>query len=254
MLLLSAALQGAPALAQNVANASAQMENVQIQVVDLDLADGIAPQILFPNANGMAKVYLSTEPQGAIGEMQLDQGPWDIDHSAEHQISIGSGAAQASAGGIFQGTAAGLATLTINNNLVGYGQSFFQVLVGEILVSPHTRVIVTGFGKTSTQSVGNDNWNAYSRVYMRWQLGTAFPVGDQFGVGPGTDLSMERAMFIQFDNTSNSLANGTLEIFGEAFVAALPETGTAGSLLAGLLVLAAWCWKSRQQRSAAATT
>lgn len=225
---LLVAAMGAASTAAAQSTASASINNVNYQLIDLNPYDGIAPSITFGGLPAAANVVLYGDTGYSIpvlSDGSLTYGPISISNasgSAFAEIQEASGASRVE---IFSNS--------------GFGASLTEF---SFVLSPNTRLIFTGDASVSAvtdPAGGNASATAYLQVGFSNEGGTT----DVFNRSTLLSTDGDRSGHLLALIDSGAMAmNGTYAFATDSeassLAAPIPEPASVGMLLAGLGVLA----------------
>lgn len=256
----------APALAASAA--SATIAPLVMQLIDLDLSDGVAPSITFASpsygSSGVMASALQQYPYDIEERSHYNTGPWDV-----ASVSVTVGVAQVSA----SITGAGTATSTTFNatgtsgdfmspdyyDYVTYSawssapalfhfNSFTLSANTALLITAEATIAVSGTGGVAPNP--NYDYNDYARATTTLKISGGAPGGGQqisssflsYGAqaayGAPFDSTATRTLGVSFINVANGTLDGTLivqaDVFGWTYATAVPEPASAALMFAGL--------------------
>lgn len=213
--------------------ATASIDNLLFELVDLDLADGITPSITF-------------NTQSFINEVDAD-GKYE---SSSLSPSMWSGNAFGSAQGTLTGTSltssVSVHHLPTQDNVEHMFTNVFNQW-SSFTLSPHTQLIVTAVGSIAQEHVGPLSY-AKSSITMRASVSDDYFVegftkeyestARSFSTNLyGSMNSDEKALDVRFHLTTRASLTG---------ISPVPEPSTYGMLLAGTFMVGAMAGRQRR--------
>jgi len=263
---LAAALAAAtPALAAS--SATATLSNLQMTLIDLNPADGIAPSIAWSGNNG-SFVYVSGIAVDAELSDYQSFGFGDpssfVPLSGSAQTALSQVSAAIQAAGSYSGTNLTATGSALGARTAGQFSSFDGTAyapTGYFTLSPYTLVTFEGNATlTATTTVGMDAFgveSALARAYLSANGLGAFGTGSQSTYDQlegsaaqscdadfkcvGTTKTAAGHLAVTFVNLTNGNLSGTLStvalVSGQSAVNAVPEPATYATLVAGLCLL-----------------
>ncbi|MFB9244029.1 PEP-CTERM sorting domain-containing protein [Massilia antarctica] len=231
----------APAHAAS-STANATIANFRLELVDLDLNDGITPSITF------TRQTWSIETRGA-GQVQT------LDQAGATSIENAFGSAHGTLSDSTVGSTASVNhPLPLDNTYHAYRNDSFRSAT--FTLSPNTQLIFTAVGTVSQEKLGYFDY-ASSYVAMQGALwGTPDGVSDSFRNDYGTGEGSASMKLYGSLSSDDRVAEGrfllqTYAILSGPVTSPVPEPSTYAMLLAGTFVLGA---VARRRRAVSAAT
>ena len=256
---IAGAILGATATPTFASTALAQLSNFQIQLVDLNLADGIAPTITFQDLQGGPFVAAES---GAPSDVVTDVNVGGVAFGAASSTSARGGASAYSwlSGDPF-GTGAGATASASTSHAGVYGASTVWLGDGATYVpftlSADTRLVITADASASAMSTfGGLQADTWASVFLKLSDATGQDglsedrvSAEQVGAPASVPFATTDAHRIEitFENLSGLSMDGIFSGSVDAYSADLspaPEPGGLALMLSGLGMLA---WRGRRR-------
>ena len=228
------AMVGVPAHAQS-ASANASLTQLNFQLVDLDLNDGITP--------AMTITAMQTKSQSFYGTLYAAIEDNTIYTAGSSSVSRPFGQATAS-GGADPWTSAASYTDAAPENVYFKSYKLYQI---HFTLTPSTSLLVTADASLGASDAGGGS-EASSRALMGGWLNA--DVLYNF-LGDGTyayDTSLSRTLGGRMESGAQAVTGGLyLVTEGVVQLAPVPEPASVAMLLAGLAVVGAGAWRRRRE-------
>ena len=252
-----AAAAFATTAAQASASAEAKVTNVHIQLIDLDLNDGITPaiQLGFGSQN-----TASIQVINAVDSAVTDNNAYPALGAAYGPFTLSTGGAFATgdtrAGNLFGaagGPGSSVAASATGADTWAWGLG--NVVPSYFKLAPNTRMVITASVATFVQAAPDDKAFAYG-VLAGMDLNNVYFASDTAQssanyYGNITFIDPKSALQISFSNVSANAYEGSLSITASAYArsaTAVPEPQSVALMLAGLGVLGAGTRRRSQRR------
>lgn len=256
-------------------SASASLDQLTIQVIDLNSGDGVAPGVAFPDNFGgsMVRVEAVQVPWGpGVLEYRMNDLQWgDVSFGATVQFAQSSASLS---GAAVDGTDAKLVAQgsTTYSGIDGFQAHFDALALNggrgffSLTVLPHTQVVLSGIAVVQASSTTQPNQAFDNSDLMLAQAGFKLEQNfstialDEASIQCETtasnsfcSLSDTRRVTVSFSNTSDTNVNALLStyayVWGDTTAAVpIPEPGTWVSMAVGLGALGLCSRRNRKHR------
>lgn len=243
LLALGMAAAAAPVAAATTASAS--IEAVHFQVIDLDPNDGITAAITFADASAIAYAYVAAGTLAGQNVIASDGGS-GLPGTAQSALVTLTGAQAGGtvlAGELFgaTGPAAQVTAGVSQPGLAAYTHAF--AIYSTFTLTPHTQLILTASTSAQADLGAGSIANARAELYASSADMSQFERSWSYVLlSPGIRYEEQSPQaYVSFMNQTDSQLEGYLaaSTMASVEVAAVPEASTAATLMAGLAVLAA---------------
>ena len=239
-LLACAGSAQALATATATATATASLSNFQVQVFDLNLADGIAASVTFGSLafDRSASVYASAFDGTGVYNSDRNLAGTALSVSAADGNAWAS--ASVTAGDFFMlgsgpGISASASTFGLDSHASGRG----YLLSSGFTLSANARLVISAntSGVTATRTLADETAYGAAYVYLSRSDGSQSSVGLSYAYvdysGSGSYSNIVASVQASFVNPTPA------DVTGDAGVTVVPEPETYALMLAGLLMIGA---------------
>lgn len=252
---LAAALSATPAFAAS--SASASIGPLALELIDLDLGDGITPSITFVGGNGFFNAsasqsgMLNFEQKFGASAFALEIANAALGGVQAASFIGGTGTAEGSSFGAsgsasdFVGLAAESARFVANVSTPdgGFGIGFFVLTPQtQLIVSASATITAQGTGASGNPSPSGDRASAVAAISIPTAGSDTLEYLNFSDGSTGFNYSESRTLTVSVSNlTASDLQVNygiTAQVDGSTFASAVPEPASAATLLAGLAGLA----------------
>lgn len=233
--------------AQASASASATIADLRVQLIDLDMTDGITPGITFGQGAGTPALL---QVMTTVNGVSLNDHVYLPTGTAYGPLAVSNGGTYATGtmlagdpvGASLVGPGASVESGASGANTMGWGIGY--ALPVDFTLTANTRMIVTTTVATSVHASLGDSATAYGLLGGS-DLNNNFFANAYIQSGISADgtqlIDPSTALQISFDNVGPNSYTGYLRATASAFstsVTAVPEPQGAAMMLTGLVLLA----------------
>jgi hypothetical protein len=246
---LLAAFCAAAGPADATVTASATISSVRINLIDLDPNDGVTPGLTFVVfATG---VQVEADASDPVSGQVVDSrdGPVGSARSAMASTSLVSASGVVTAGDLFGVGPSPTARASTTGQATG--RAFAYILDSAVVLTPQTRMTITATvaGDLSVSLPGEDAF-VEAGIDLYSNAGESLAYSYIVPSGQGADSEhFEGPLSASWTNASSAPVNlyavVEADVYGFGYPPPIPENGTAGLLMTGLIILG---WRQRGSR------